>query len=136
MYYFVKSGGDIDRICKGCCIRDMAEYGTFELRQCIEDGLIEYEKYYNEVLDEMTKKLNSLLCLDIIQLIMDTAYPNYNKVVEDKEEKVDKTQSDKMCSNNKQRNNKRKHDAILSLDGSDDDLISSPPPNKRQRLNQ
>ena len=118
LYYLIKRGANIDRICKECCVRNMADYGTFELKQCVKDGLIEYEKYYKNVLNEINDRLNILLCGDIIELIMDCAYP--------KLQTNDEIEKDKTVN----RPNKRKVDKIMDVDESNDSV----PPHKKQRL--
>eukprot|EP01084_Bolivina_argentea_P191121 328304_1 len=38
LYYLICRGANIDQICKGCTVRDMANYGTIELKEWIIDG--------------------------------------------------------------------------------------------------
>lgn len=79
LYYLICRGANIDFVCKECTVRNMAAFGNFELRQCVKNGLKEYQIFYEAVLVELNKEFNHLFGSDVIAEIMDATYPKIKK---------------------------------------------------------
>ena len=71
----IRRGADISYISGPlrCSIHDIARFGSLELKYCVKNGLSEYESYYQQIKKRIDE--HSLFCGDIIQIIMDLAYP-------------------------------------------------------------
>ena len=84
LYHLICRGANIDFVCKECTVRNMAQFGSAELRECVKKGLREYRWFHDAVLLELNKEFEHLFGSDVIAEIMDAAYP---KIHENKNKK-------------------------------------------------